>query len=176
MNNGTMKTIEIIGENHFDICTEHRTACRGIVVRDNLVLLSYEENRDQYGIPGGGMEENESLQECCRREIAEETGVVADIKERFLTIKEYYEQWCYETHFFACEPMGETPRRLTERECQAGLIPKWIPLEEVVSIFSKHQEYAETDEEKRGIYLREYLALSEFVECFKITAWGSYEI
>ena len=39
-----------------------------------------------------------------------------------------------------------------------------LPLEEAVEIFSKHQDYADTDEMKRGAYLREYNALSYFMQ------------
>ena len=42
-----------------------------------------------------------------------------------------------------------------------GLEPRWIPLKDAVTIFSKHQEYAH-DEMKRGGYLREYKALLAF--------------
>ena len=30
-------------------------------------------------------------------------------------------------------------------------------------IFSRHQEYADVNEEKRGSYLREYTALQEYI-------------
>lgn len=43
------------------------------------------------------------------------------------------------------------------------MISKWLNINEALSIFSKHQDYAATDEEKRGIYLREYTALNELV-------------
>ncbi len=66
-----MKILKIIGDNHFDTWTKHRTACRGIVVRGDKMLLTYAAKIDQYGIPGGGLEGDESLAECCAREIAE---------------------------------------------------------------------------------------------------------
>ncbi len=159
-----MKTIEIIGANHFPVWTERRTACRGIVLEGDKVLLSYETVTDQYMIPGGGTEGQETDQECCRREIAEETGILVEVGKPILTMKEYYEEWLYETHFFLCKALGQTQRKLTPREQRVGMVPRWVSLEEAVSIFSKHQDYAATDEEKRGIYLREYLALEEFVK------------
>ena len=39
-----------------------------------------------------------------------------------------------------------------------------MPLEEAVELFSHHQDYAETSEEKRGAYLREYTALQEYLK------------
>lgn len=157
-----MRTLQIIGDNHFEAWSKHRTACRGIVVNGDAVLLSYEAVSDQYGIPGGGVEGEESIEECCCREIAEETGIVVAAEEEYLTINEYYEDWFFETHYFVCKVIGTTERKLTAREKKVGMIPKWVNLKEAISIFSKHQAYAKTDEEKRGIYLREYLALDVF--------------
>ena len=37
-----MKTIDIIGDNYFGKWDRTRTACRGIVIRDGRLLLSYE--------------------------------------------------------------------------------------------------------------------------------------
>ena len=73
-----MKTIEIVGENYCGNCDKTRTACRGIVIDGDRILLSYEAKTNQWMIPGGGLESNESDEECCIREIAEETGIVVE--------------------------------------------------------------------------------------------------
>ena len=52
--------------------------------------------------------------------------------------------------------------RLTDGEIRRGLTPVWLPLRDAVALFSRHQDYADTFEEKRGIYLREYTALREY--------------
>ncbi len=158
-----MKTLEIVGDNHFEVWTKHRVACRGVVIREDKVLLSYEEKTDQYGIPGGGMEDQETTEMCCAREIAEETGIVVLVNEKYLTMHEFYEEWFFETHYFVCSVIGEIEKNLTIREQQVGMLPKWVDIQEAIDIFSKHQDYAETNEEKRGIYLREYMALCELV-------------
>ncbi len=159
-----MKTIDIFGDNRYEKYFEVREACRGIVTRDAKILMSYEVNTDQWFIPGGGVEDNESLQECCARELAEETGAVVIPREHFLTINEYYEEWFFISHYFICDYVGETVRKLTEREIAEGLEPRWIPIEEAIEIFSKHQDYAVENEMKRGAYLREYKALLKYKE------------
>lgn len=156
-----MKTIEIVGDNHFREWTKHRIAARGIVINGNDILLCYEKLNDIYNIPGGGVETNESPNECCIREIAEETGKLVTVENELLQINEYYEEWFFETHFFVCKVIGETELKLTDREKKVEMISKWLNLTEALSIFKKHQNYAEADEEKRGIYLREYTALRE---------------
>ena len=60
-----MKTLEIIGDNHFEKWTKHRIAARGIVISEDKILLTYEKSTDIYNIPGGGTEANETLEECC---------------------------------------------------------------------------------------------------------------
>ncbi len=159
-----MKTIDIYGENHFEQYTKVREACRGIVIKNDKILLTYEVNTDQWFIPGGGLEENESVQECCIRELAEETGCVVDAKKQYLTINEYYEEWLFVSHYYVCDYIGETERTLTQREMEVGLEPRWISLKEALDIFSKHQDYAEENEMKRGTYLREYNALLSYVD------------
>lgn len=159
-----MDIINIYGENRFDTYSKIREACRGIVVRDGQILLTYETNTDQWFIPGGGMEAGETAEECCIRELAEETGGVVEPRHRFLTINEYYEQWLFVSHYFLCEIKGETARKLTQREMEVGLEPRWVWLEKALDIFSKHNDYAATDEMKRGAYLREFEALSYFVK------------
>jgi ADP-ribose pyrophosphatase YjhB (NUDIX family) len=155
-----METLDIYGENQFEKHTKTREACRGIVVLNEKILLTYEVNTDQWFIPGGGLEFNESLEECCVREMAEETGYIVKPFKQYLTINEYYEECFFISHYFVCDIIGETKRKLTEREVQAGLEPRWLPLKEAIEIFSKHQDYADENEMKRGAYLREYNALS----------------
>ena len=159
-----METINIYGKNRFEQYTKVREACRGILIQNDKILLTYEVNTDQWFIPGGGLENNESLQECCVRELTEETGCVVEPKEQYLTINEYYEDWLFISYFFICDYVGETKRALTERELDAGLEPRWISLDEAIEIFSKHQDYADENEMKRGAYLREYKALLSYMD------------
>ena len=37
--------------------------------------------------------------------------------------------------------------------------PRWKLVDEILSIITKHQMYADSDEMRRGMYLREYTAL-----------------
>ena len=53
---------------------------------------------------------------------------------------------------------------VNEQRKQRGLEPQWLPLQEAVDLFSRHQSYAAVCEEKRGSYLREYTALQEYLK------------
>jgi 8-oxo-dGTP diphosphatase len=55
--------------------------CLAVVCRSGRVLLarrSVPPGIGQWGFPGGAVELGETVEDCARRELAEETGVVAD--------------------------------------------------------------------------------------------------
>lgn len=158
-----MKVIEIVGDNYFGKWDKTRTACRGIIIDGNKILLSYETVTDQWMIPGGGLENGETERACCIREIAEETGCMVETSECMLEIDEYYEDWKWVNKYFICKVIGTTEIKQTQREQEVGMIPKWLTIDEIKDIFSKHNTYAESDEMRRGMYLREYTALTELV-------------
>ena len=154
-----MKKLETIGANYFGHWEHTRTGCRGIVLRGNDILLTHQARNGQYMIPGGGLEPGESEAECCAREVAEETGVLVEPGECVLEIDEYYEDWKYVSYFFLCTPVGTTERHPTDWERAWGMEPRWVPVDEAIGEFSRHADYAATDEMRRGLYLREYTVL-----------------
>ena len=155
-----MKTIEIVGKNYFGHWTHERTACRGVIIEDGRVLLSYAARDDLWMIPGGGLEAGEDEGTCCVRELAEETGRVVLPSACALELQEYYEDCKYVSRYCFGAVVGRCQSKLTEAEQRMGLEPRWLPVEEALQIFSRHDDYAATDEERRGIYQREYTALS----------------
>ena len=158
-----MKEIEIFGENRFETWSRTRAGSRAIIVRGGMILLSHETVSGWWLVPGGGIEEGETPEACCVREAEEETGLVVRPLRQFLTLYEYYEEYRYISHYFVCEVTGSGQMRLTDAEKRRGLEPRWLPLEEAVGLFSRHQSYAAVSEEKRGSFLREYTALQEYL-------------
>ena len=156
--------IEIRGENYFGYYSSTRVACRGILVSDDSILLVYARNNDVWMIPGGGLEEGEDEASCVIREISEETGYAVKPTKCVLEIDEYYENEKYVSKYYLCDIVGQSAIKLTEQEVKAGLETRWVPIKEAIDIFSKHQQYAKEDEMKRGIYLREYLALRRIIQ------------
>lgn len=165
--NKTVKTIEIHGANAHETFTKTRVGCRGIVIQDSRMLISHEVNADYYLIPGGGLEAGETPEECCIREICEETGYIVKPVSHFLTLSEYYEEYQYISHYFLCDIIGESEQNLTANEIKRGLTPEWVSPDQMLKLYSKHGDFAATNEEKRGAYLREYTALTEYFAQFK---------
>ena len=158
-----MKTLEILGKNRCVTYTRTRIGCRAVIIRENMILLSHETVSGWYLIPGGGMEDNETPEDCVVREAEEETGLIIRPVKQFLTLHEFYEEYRYTSHYYVCEVTGEGKMNLTDAEKDRGLVPEWIPLEDAVRMYSRHESYAAVSEEKRGSYQREYMALTEYM-------------
>ena len=164
LNYPNCKVINIYGDNYSGVTHHCRTGSRAIVQENGKLLISHEKNIGQWMTPGGGTEGDETPVECCIREVAEETGYIVEAKECFLIFNEYYEDWKYISYYFECVITGTTERKLTSREIKVGACPEWVDFDYIKDVFSHHQDYAESNEERRGIYLREFSALDEFLK------------
>lgn len=171
---GQVRVINIVGENHFEKASRIRVACRGLILKDDKILLSFETKNNQYMIPGGGREAGESEQECCKRELAEETGLLVAVSEPVLHIHEFYGAWDFKTVYFICRINGETERHLTAREQQAGMEARWVPIQDAVALFSTYNDYTKSDEMRCGMYLREYTALKAILPACSASSFSSF--
>jgi 8-oxo-dGTP pyrophosphatase MutT (NUDIX family) len=128
------------------------------VVEDGRILMSHESGSGLWMIPGGGMEPGEDERDCCRREVAEETGYLVEPTACVLEITDYYRDLKHVNRYYLASVTGRTEQHLTEREEKAGMGPEWIPVEEAMEIFS----YVDADASllRKALYRREYAALT----------------
>ncbi len=163
----SMKDIETINqyaEIYSDPPERERIAGRGIVVRDGRILLSHELNTGVYMTPGGGIEEGETLAECCRRELMEETGYEVKPLFQFLKINEYSFETKYISNYFICQVTGEGRQTLTDIEVEHGIVPEWIKIEDALAIFGT---YDEKTPDVRSLYIRELTTINKYLEFVK---------
>ncbi|MBO5746954.1 MAG: NUDIX hydrolase [Clostridia bacterium] len=163
-----MKEINILGANRFETHSKIRVGCRAVVIDNGKLLVTYEKVGDSWILPGGGLKDNETLEECCAREIEEETGYLVKPTNKFLVINEFYEEYKYVSHYFVCEVVGKSQMKLTNPEQLRCLKSQWIDIEQFIKIVSEHQKYADVSEEKRGSYMREYTAIKYYTDNSKI--------
>lgn len=136
-----------------------RVAARGIVINNGKILLSYERNTDVYMTPGGGLEDGETLEECCVRELREEAGCEVRPLKQFLVIKEYCFDTLYISNYFICEKTGDCVPSLTDIEIEHGITPVWLEIEKAIEIFS---DYPDKREDISSLYLREFTVLNKY--------------
>ena len=65
---------------------------------------------DLWSVPSGGQEPNESLEECCVREVSEETGYQVKVVHHLTTKFGKWEEWDTEVHYFLVRLIGGTKR------------------------------------------------------------------
>lgn len=150
--------IEVIGDeiNKEDVENAPlREGCRGIVKKEDKYLMVHLKKWDVYTFPGGGLEENETLEECCKREVLEETGVIVKVIEERTTVKEYFIDSRWVNHYFICEFVEDTGNnKLTDEEIDLELEKKWMSVEEIMEQLMNNQTLHENGAE---VHNREFL-------------------
>ncbi|MBQ7714348.1 MAG: GNAT family N-acetyltransferase [Clostridia bacterium] len=162
-----LKTVSIYGENRITPFTKIREGCRAIIIENGKILVSRESKSGTVMIPGGGLEAGETRDACCRRELEEETGYLVDPVECFLELDEYYKEYKFIGYYYICRIVGQGRVHLTEVEREVGLAPVWMDVKEFIDILSTYDDWKDVDEDRCGMYLREYTAMLEYYKHIK---------
>ena len=158
---GDLKIITQYAKTYMNPPERERVGCRGLIIKDGKVLLSWEERKNVYMSPGGGVENGETLEECVVRELREEAGYSVKVIKPLFKVNEYCFETLWVNNYFVCEIVGECERHLTESEEYNGVKPVWVDIEKAIEIFS---EYESKREDQASLYLREYTVLKN-AEC-----------
>ncbi len=104
-----------------------RHAARGIVLRDEQILLLFTERYNDFSFPGGGLDADEDVVTGLKRELEEETGArEIQVLQHYGYIEEYrpyrkleFDLMHMTSHFYLCEvahPLA--PVRMESHEIQ----------------------------------------------------------
>ena len=160
----TSEVIEQISHTYTPPYKNKRISCRAIIIEDGRILLSHETKGDIYMSPGGGLEENETDEQCVEREVLEETGCIVKAVKPFVTVNEYCYDTLYVNRYFICEITGEGEQSLTETEIFKGMVPKWVDISDALRIFGT---YAQQTPDKESLYLRELTVINRYMQTEK---------
>lgn len=107
-----------------------RYGARGIVVNDNgEIAIFHKRLKNEYKLPGGGVEKDENIIDAFRREIMEETGCeISNIKELGITIEEKGQtNFCQISYIFIANVIKNTHRlHMTKKEQDEGGEILWL--------------------------------------------------
>lgn len=149
--------VDIYHDEYVGSTLKRRIACRGILIDGDKILLSHEVNKGVFTLPGGGLEQGETLSQCCERELLEETGYIVKVIRHIIEIREYDIDTVHESHHFFCEIVNRGERKLTDSEADTNLTPEWTDINKSLEIFKEKSG-------KLGMYLREYTAICEYLK------------
>jgi A/G-specific adenine glycosylase len=84
----------------------HHQIAIGVVHKNGKVLIALRPSEGLLGnlweFPGGKLKREESLEECCRRETLEETGLEVEVGKRFSVVEHSFTHFRITLHAFHC--------------------------------------------------------------------------
>lgn len=117
-----------------------REVVRGVMIRDNLILLMFSKKDQMYGTPGGGITLNESKLDTLYRELLEEVGAQkVKIIEHLGSTEEIRESRSLLkpmkilTDYYHVEVLEFADSKLEDHEEEMGLEPMWICIDDAIS-------------------------------------------
>jgi len=129
--------------------TEIVIRIKGLIINNKKIILGNENNIYQF--PGGHLEDNETFEECLKREVLEETGIEiedSEIKRLFMKVTYKNKDWPEvgknrksEIYYYSIET-NKAPDldkvNYTEHEKQGNYKIEFIPLNESINIIEKN--------------------------------------
>jgi 8-oxo-dGTP diphosphatase len=103
-----------------------------------------QTNDGKYFLPGGGIEKNETHEECSKREAIEEMGMRVEIgqfigcAQRYFYSTNEFKFYLGEGYFYLCDMIKQLGNPLEEDHTL-----KWLELEQAIkNLFHEHQSWA----------------------------------
>jgi len=107
----------------------HKEIAIGIVQREDKVLIALRPSEGLLGnlweFPGGKREPHESLADCCKREVEEETGLQVEVGECIAMVKHTYTHFKITLHAFLCRYVSGEASPKSSQEI------RWVKLDEL---------------------------------------------
>ena len=128
-----------IGEKYVELKNpEIRLSARGIVVRDDGKIAIFNKLiKNEYKLPGGGIENNETEEEAFKREVLEETGCIVEIEEKLGITEEYKTQTNFKqiSNVFIGKVIEDTNQlNVTQKERDEGAQLLWKTPQEALNL------------------------------------------
>ena len=158
-------TDEDIGENYIGLDNpELRLASRGIVIReDGKIAIFNKANKNEYKLPGGGIEGDEEPLLAFKREVLEETGCIVDVIKELGTTEEYKSQINFKqiSYIFLGKVVEDTHElHITEKEKDEGARLLWVTPQEALELVTNcYDKLVKSDYE--SVYATKFIVLRD---------------
>ena len=116
---------------------EKRVRVGAIIINEGKIVSMYREREDRiyYTFPGGGKEENETEEECAKREVLEEFGIIVNpIKKVYTYESQYSVEYFYLAKWIGGEFGTGEGEEFEENQTNGVYIPKWIEISSIPNL------------------------------------------
>ena len=124
----------------FSFQPRERIGARGIIINtDGNIAIFNKSNKNEYKLPGGGVDDGEDFEEAFKREAMEETGCEIKIIKKLGTIVEEKSQddFIQVSHVFVAQVIKDTGTlHLTEKEVDEGAKLMWVSPEKGLELIT----------------------------------------
>lgn len=134
-----------------------RPSVRGIIIRDGKIAMMHSKKYNYYKLPGGGIEQGESLEDTLIREVREESGLIVkpeSIKEygyvRRIEKGRFEDIFIQDNYYFLCEAEATVrEQELDAYEAEEQFTLEFVTVPDAIRVneFSDH-----FDKEKIGTF------------------------
>ena len=141
-----------------------RKGARGIIINsDGKIAVFNKANKNEYKLPGGGIDEGENPEEAFKREALEETGCEIEIINSLGTIEEHksLDNFKQTSYIFVAKVVNDTHKlNLTQKEKDEGAQLLWVDDTEALKLITDC--YDKLKESKyENLYHSKFIALRD---------------
>ncbi|MBH0345925.1 MULTISPECIES: NUDIX hydrolase [Bacillus] len=123
---------------------ELRPSCYAIIFQSSSLKIAVIQKGDRYFLPGGGMEGNETKDECLHRELLEELGWTIGIDQYIGNAVRYFYAEKEDTYYLndGFFYIANMVQKQTE-SCEEDYVLRWMsPLHAIEYLLHDHQKWA----------------------------------
>lgn len=141
-----MKCIRVLKDEDFGLESVEfnnpsvRYGARGIIIReDGKIAIFNKSNKNEYKLPGGGVDKGEDIKEAFKREALEETGCEIEIIKELGTIEEHksLDNFKQISYLFVGKVLKDNNQlELTQKEKDEGAKLLWVDKEEGLKLIT----------------------------------------
>lgn len=160
-----------IYDNHYSPQKEYkkeRKSARAVILDNNKIFIEKTLNPQIIMLPGGGVEGDESFDECAIRECREECGIVVEPVKKLFSITEYFFETKFYSEYILCKKVGECEKHLTQHEQSLGLANGYEDIHNTLVEVEKLRDSYPKSSEYEGMHKRESIALKNIISILGI--------
>ncbi|MFA6064228.1 MAG: NUDIX domain-containing protein [archaeon] len=147
-----------------------RNSARAIVIdkEHNTIGLLHVTKRKYHTLPGGGINDGESILEGLQREILEEIGCKVKILQKFAIVIENrsHTELRQRSHIFVAELVEKGQANPNQEEIETESIPKWLSLDDTIKVIKKESK-ENKDYEYKFMFERDIEVLEQYKKSLK---------